>query len=193
MPKNSNAWVTTSQPTTVVVNAVAVVAVAVVTDPKLLVNAVKEVNAVKVVIDLVVVVVIDPKPLSLPMLKVKVKVKSKERKAKPPTDLVVVATVIKANPVKALTPWTAKTVLAKLTAVIERVVTVRATGAKLIKQMLKKKPRKKIPDANPSPSPRRNPKSNTRKLVSLLMTTRPKSNPQLLVSSLRRKSVLRRN
>lgn len=187
--KSLNASVIKSPATTVVDNAVVAVAtVPVMTDLKLVVPVVKVVNAVTVVTDLAVVVVTDPKLLSPSTLKVKA-IMPKRRKAKPPTDPVAVATVIKAKPVKTLTPWIARTVLAKLTAVTKKVATVRATGAKKVLTTFKKRIRKRDPNASPSPNPRRNPKSNTKKLVSLLMTTWLKKNPLLLVSSLRKKSV----
>lgn len=184
--KSLNASVIKSLTTTEVDNAVVAVAtVPVMTDPKLVVPVVKVVNAVKVVTDLAVVAVTDPKPLSPSTLKVKAKM-PKRRKAKLPTEPVAVATAIKAKPVKTLTPWTAGTVLAKLTAVTRKVV--RAIGQPLL--TLKKRIRKRDPNVSPSPNPRRNPKSNTKKLVSLLMTTWLRKNPLILLSSLRKKSVL---
>jgi len=166
--KSLNASVIKSLTTTEVDNAVVAVAtVPVMTDPKLVVPVVKVVNAVKVVTDLAEVAVTDPKPLSPSTLKVKAKM-PKRRKAKLPTDPVAVATAIKAKPVKTLTPWTAGTVLAKLTAVTRKVV--RAIGIQPL-LTLKKRIRKRDPNVSLSPNPRRNPKSNTKKLVSLLMTT----------------------
>jgi len=187
--KSLNASAIRSLTTTGKDNAVVAVAtVPVMTDPKLVVPVVKVVNAVKVVTDLAVVAVTDPKPLSPSTLKVKAKM-PKRRKAKLPTDPVAVATVTKAKPVKTLTPLTARTVLAKVNAVTKKVATVRATGAKMVLTTTKKRIRKRDPNVSLSPSPRRNPKSNTKKLVSLLMTTLLKKNPLLLVSSLRKKSV----